>query len=151
MPGRPGFQQRVLIPLAVIAGTVVGLAGVGWKLAGIAPRTAAQPSDSAEPTPAVTGAATPSATAAPDQLSVQVLNGTSTAGLARRTADTINAQGWVIAAVSNWSGQKVTQTTVFYPEGYEEQAASLAGLVDGQTKPADTLLPQNLLTLVVVD
>ena len=65
-----------------------------------------------------------------------VLNGTSTAGLARRTADTINAQGWVIATISNWSGQKVDKTTVFYPEGYEEQAALRCGSLRVLRKPA---------------
>ena len=152
MPGRPGVVQRVLIPLAVIVGTVVLLGGIGWQLAGIKPKTNAEPTTSASPlTSESAPEATPATTTAPEQLTVQVLNGTSTAGLARRTADTINAEGWVIATISNWSGPKVDKTTVFYPEGYEDQAASLAGLVDGDTKPADTLLPQNMMTLVVMD
>lgn len=151
MPGRVGFTERVAIPLAVIVATVLFLGGVGWKLAGIKPRAVAVPAISEGPVASPTTAVSASASPAADQLSVQVFNGTSTAGLARRTADTINAQGWVIASVSNWNGQKLTKTTVFYPEGYRDQAARLAELVSGKAEPADTLLPQNVLTLVVID
>ena len=150
MPGQAGFNQRVATPLAVIVGTVLFLGGVGWKLAGLSGGSAAA-SPTAEATESVAATPSTSVTAPAEQLSVQVFNGTSTAGLARRTADKIQAEGWVIAAVSNWSGQKVTQTTVYYPEGYADQAAQLAELVDGVAEPADALLPKNLLTLVAVE
>ena len=64
--------------------------------------------------------------------------------MARRTADKIQAEGWVIAAVSNWSGQKVTQTTVYYPEGYADQADKLAALVDGDERGARRAVEEGL-------
>jgi hypothetical protein len=151
MPGQAGFTQRVLTPLAVIVATVLFLGGVGWKLAGLSGGSSASASPTAEASESPTQTPSAQATAATEQLSVQVFNGTSTAGLARRTADQIEAEGWVIAAVSNWSGAKVTRTTVYYPEGYADQAGRVAELVDGVAEPADALLPKNLLTLVVVD
>ena len=152
MSGQDSFQQRVAIPLAVMVGSIVALLGIGWKLFGLHSNgaTSAAPSTSATSSAAPTHSAAPSITAPADQLSVQVLNGTQTAGLARKVSDTIYNEGWVIAAVSNWAGNPVKKNTVYYPEGFADQAAKLAELVNADTAPADATLPQNVLTLIVM-
>ena len=149
MSGHDSFQQRVVIPAAVMVGSIVGLLGIGWKLFGLhSSAPAAAPTSSLSAQPSVS--AQPSITAPADQLSVQVLNGTDTAGLARKVSDVLYNEGWVIATVSNWAGEPVKKNTVYYPEGYADQADKLAALVDGETAPADATLPQNVLTLIVM-
>jgi hypothetical protein len=135
-----------------MVGSIVGLLGIGWKLFGLHSGSAsnASPTISASTNATPTHSAAPSVTAPADQLSVQVLNGTQTAGLARKVSDTIYNEGWVIAAVSNWAGNPVKKNTVYYPEGYADQAAKLAELVNADTAPADATLPQNVLTLIVM-
>lgn len=157
------LKERVLIPLAVIFGTVAALAFLGTQLLNLsgASDQAAQvtPSESATPeaTPSETAStdasATPSATATvtTNRLPVVVLNGTETAGLAKKVGDNLNFEDWVIEKVGNWEGAALTKNTVYYPEGAQEAAQELANsqYVKGVIEPADASLSQTALTLVI--
>ena len=149
MSGRAPFKQRVAIPLAVIVGTVVGLAGVGYSL--MAMKTGGTATTASGGTTSDGGdfVPDPEATEITMYMHVQVLNGTTTAGLARKTADSIAAQGWIISSIGNYSGTKLDKSMVYYPQGFEKQAALLAELVQADTAPADTSMSTKVLTLVV--
>jgi hypothetical protein len=77
----------------------------------------------------------PAATAAPTldpSVSVTVLNGTATAGLAGNVADTLRAAGWNVGATSNADKQDVADTIVYYADATLEGAArGLAAAVPG--------------------
>ena len=139
-------MQRVVIPLAVIAGTVVGLTGIGWKLFSLK-AGGASPTASAIPmnTPV------PDSTLKVDRMHVQVLNGTQTAGLGRKTADLIEGQGWVVVKVGNFTGTALKKSVVYFPVGFDKQAATLAKLIAAETKPAEATMAKDLLTLVVAN
>ena len=138
MSGRQSFSQRVLIPLAVIVATVLGLAFVGLKLMNLKP-------SAGSPVVIATESGKPVET-----LSVLVLNGTSKSGLARTTADEIAKKGWVIRTVGNYTGPKLKKTTVFYPAEYKDIAEHLAGDAGAEISPAQATMPTRALTLVVV-
>ena len=141
------FKQRVAIPLAVIVGTVGLLAGGGTLLLKL---------KSGSPASTTTTTSTgdsfvpdPNASVPAMYMHVQVLNGTTTAGLARKTADSVASQGWVIATIGNYSGAKLEKSVVYYPEGFEKQAEMLAELAQADTAPATADLSKKYLTLVV--
>lgn len=138
MSGRQSFSQRVLIPLAVIISTVSLLTFFGLRLMSLKPRAAS-------PIVVATESGKPV-----DTLSVLVLNGTTTSGLARTTADEISKKGWVIRTVGNYTGPKLKKTTVFYPTEYKAIAQHLADDVGAKIAPAEATMPTRALTLVVV-
>ena len=138
MSGRQSFSQRVLIPLAVIITTVLLLTFFGLKLMTLKPKAAS-------PVVVATESGKPVET-----LPVLVLNGTTTSGLARATADTISKNGWVIRTIGNYSGPKLTKSMVFYPPEYKDIAQRLADEVGASIAPADTTMTTRALTLVVV-
>ncbi|MCK2221213.1 LCP family protein [Actinomadura sp. ATCC 31491] len=98
----------------------------------------ATPSPSAS---AGTGAK-PSATVKPEQVKVQVLNGTKTVGKAREVADQLAEQGFSVVGVGNYEapgGTGLAKTEVHYAKTAEtapDYAATLAGSV--LPKPAAT-------------
>lgn len=98
----------------------------------------AAPGDTAAP---VTPTAT--ATAEPTQdptVSITVLNGTATSGLAGEVADTLRAAGWTVGAASNADKQDYKDTIVYYADPALEGAArGLAAAVPG----ADVQLSQD--------
>ena len=168
MSGQQSFQQRVTIPLVVILATVGGLAFIGSALMGLggssesatpqvtsvetsAPLTSdsAMPSVSASPTKSASASATPSVIPS-GVTAVAVMNGTQTAGLAKTTADKLKANGWTISEVGNWKGAGLAKSTVFYPPDLEADAKKLAKEVKADTLEADSTLPQNVLTYVVM-
>lgn len=156
------LKERVLIPLAVIVGTVAGLAFLGMQLLGIsgASDEVAEASPSATATVAPTDV-TPTDSAQPmpsgsetvigERLPVIVLNGTETAGLAKKVGDNLNFEDWVIQEVGNWTGPAIDQTTVYYPAGAEGIAQELAAsqFVKGVIAPADAAFDQSVLTIVL--
>lgn len=90
----------------------------------------AAPGESVAPqTPAAT------ATAEPTQdpsVSITVLNGTATSGLAGQVADTLRTAGWTVGAASNADKQDYTDTVVYYADPSLEGAArGLAAAVEG--------------------
>lgn len=107
------------------------------------------------PTPAPTTQTTPpqseETTAAPvaRDIPVGVYNNTGTAGLAQSTAAKVLAAGWKVATVSNWRGV-ISETTVYYPPGSEEQAQTLARDLDvGRVKPLVSPMRSDRLSLIL--
>lgn len=158
------LKERVLIPLAVILGTVAVLGLLGTQLLnlsgasdqGLQAATSESPSPSAtEVVPSESASASPTASAsttkATARMPVIVLNGTATAGLAKKVGDNLNFEDWVIEKVGNWTGTALTQTTVYYPAGGQEAAQELANsqYVKGVIAPADATQSQTALTLVI--
>jgi hypothetical protein len=57
---------------------------------------------------------------------VHVLNNSTVAGLAARTASELTADGWNVAEVGNYPGPNITNTTVYYGNNPGEKEAALA-------------------------
>jgi hypothetical protein len=102
-------------------------------------------------------AATPSASApanplktAPDKIHVRVLNGTSTNGLAKKVADQLAAEGFIIDAVAT-APAHVTSTTVTYPASYDESARTLAAAAGGVPTSAASSSGKTLVLTVGPD
>jgi hypothetical protein len=98
----------------------------------------------AAPPPAVPGASSGGAPTAPGHARVAVLNGTTTAGLARTVADRLVKGGYRIGTVTNASGHGHTSTTVAYGSGRRSQAEAVAQLL-GATSP-DAVRPLDAAT-----
>ncbi|WP_104529869.1 LCP family protein, partial [Blastococcus saxobsidens] len=92
-----------------------------------------------EPAPEAAPAGPPPLTAAPEQITVDVLNGTGTTGLAATVADALRAQGFGVAAVGNEPGT-VSQSVVRFGPGAEEAARTVAAAVPGAAlEPSDAI------------
>lgn len=96
-----------------------------------APATTATtaPAAPAPPTPAPTGGA-PTVSVPPASVTVDVLNGTGTTGLAGTVADDLRAQGFTVGAVGNETGS-VTSSVVRYGPASVAQARTVAAAVPG--------------------
>ena len=78
-------------------------------------------------------------TAAPAEITVDVFNGTGTAGLAATAADALRAQGFGVGAVGNEAGTPA-QSVVRHGPGALEQARTVAAAVPGAVlQPVDSL------------
>jgi hypothetical protein len=76
-------------------------------------------------------------TAAPAGITVDVLNGTGTTGLAAQVGDQLRAQGFGVGTLGNEAGT-VNQTLVRYGPGVAEQARTVAAAVPGSVlQPSD--------------
>ncbi|MCF6743827.1 LytR family transcriptional regulator [Blastococcus sp. KM273128] len=98
--------------------------------------------EAAEPEPAPE-AATPSVpeplTSPPGEITVDVLNGTATSGLAATVADALRAQGFGIGTVGNETGT-VTGSVVRYGPEALDRARTVAAAVPGSVlQPGDAL------------
>jgi hypothetical protein len=83
--------------------------------------------------------ATQPLTAAPDTITVDVLNGTGTTGLAAQVADLLRAQGFGVGTVGNEPGT-VNQTLVRFGPAVQEQARTVAAAVPGAVlQPSDAI------------
>ena len=69
----------------------------------------------AEAAPAPAPVATPAAanTVAKDEVFIEVRNGSATAGLARKTADTLKSDGWKIVTIADAKVKPVPKTEIF--------------------------------------
>jgi hypothetical protein len=54
---------------------------------------------------------------------VNVLNGTTTAGLGGKVGDTLTKAGWKVGAIANADKQDLTQTIVYYADAKNQAAA----------------------------
>jgi hypothetical protein len=123
-----------LVAVAAIAVLVLSGGGDG------APSTPA--ASNTAPPRQTTGSArqtTPSAAApAHDRVTVAVLNGTTTAGLASTVAATLTSDGFVQGPVTNASDQARSVTVVSYFGGHEAEAREVAKTLN---VPADAVQP----------
>ena len=91
----------------------------------------------AEPDPPAEGP--PPLSAPPSSVTVDVLNGTGTTGLAATVADALRAQGFGVGAIGNEEGT-VSQTVVRHGPGALEQARTVAAAVPGAVlEPSDAI------------
>jgi len=83
--------------------------------------------------------------AAPDAVTVQVINGTGRPGLAASSSTALSGLGFHVIAPAN--GTRQTATTITYPTGDEAQAKAVAAHVPGATVTASTTVRRVTLTL----
>jgi LCP family protein required for cell wall assembly len=83
--------------------------------------------------------------AAPDTVTVQVINATGRAGLAAANSAALTRMGFHVQAPANGPGQAAT--TITYPPGSESQAKAVAAHVPGATVAASTTVQGVTLTL----
>lgn len=158
MSGNQTFNQRVTIPAVVILATVSALFFGGYKLWKQDPNpVASQPTDSASPMESVSASPTdlPTDSVEPTvdetgRLSVIVLNGTQTPGLAKSMSDTLHDADWVVDGTGNWTGTPVIETTIYYPTGGLSSAQELALQTGGTPVEATPDLSKTALTLVII-
>jgi len=122
------------------------------------PSSATAPEPATEPTPTdPTDAPTepeptevaPTADPVARDIPVAVYNNSRVTGLARTTAGKVQAAGWTVTDTGNWSGS-IPETTVYYPDGFKEQAQLLARDLDfGRVMPAAPGMRDSRLTLIL--
>ena len=80
-------------------------------------------------------------------LPVDVLNSTSTPGLAAGAAEALEDLGWTVGEVTNFEGDEIP-TTVFYPEDAQEATAAAVAdeLGAGSAEQSDDV---DVLTVVL--
>jgi LCP family protein required for cell wall assembly len=83
--------------------------------------------------------------ASPSDVTVQVINGSGTSGLAAANSSALAKLGFKVSAPANGASQ--TATTITYPAGMEAQAKAVAARVPGAAVSASTSVQQVTLTL----
>jgi LCP family protein required for cell wall assembly len=87
--------------------------------------------------PAATSTTTPVVTVAPGQVTVKVLNGTTTAGLGHKAATDLAALGFGLAGAAGNSPSTVGAATVItYDPRYDQSARTVAAAIPGSTLKA---------------
>lgn len=105
---------------------------------------------SAEPEPEPSAEApAPPPTVAPSEVSVEVLNGSRTSGLAASAATELETAGFVVAGTGNADRSDHTQTVVRHAAGDEALAATLVGQIPGATVALDDTLTAGTVQLVL--
>lgn len=131
-PARPGAGAQPPSPrrfsrgrVALILGLLVVVAGAAVAIVLISSKASRQPSSVAshQTTRRVSNS---TAQVNPRTVTVAVLNGTATAGLAHRTSQRLVALGYVKGAVTTAADQTRTSTTVAYIPGARAQALAVA-------------------------
>jgi hypothetical protein len=108
-----------------------------------APASSAPAAPSAEPSPEPEPEPEP---AVDRTVTVDVLNSTSTPGLAAGAAEVLQGQGWTIGEVTNFAGGEIA-TTVLYPE---ESLRPTAEAVAAELGTGTTTLSADVTVLTVV-
>lgn len=87
----------------------------------------------------------------PADVRVEVLNGTPVSGLGARAAEDVKAKGFPVSGKpSNADRSDYEETTVYYKEGNEEKARTVAGHYGAEVKPVPgAIVPTGEVVLVV--
>ncbi|GAA0337975.1 LCP family protein [Actinoallomurus spadix] len=85
----------------------------------------------------------------PAQVTVRVLNGTATPGLAGRAGEQLKARGYQVVKVGTLTGAKPAKTEVRYGTGADQQAAALAQVVPNAKPVAGQDTPAGSVDLVL--
>ncbi len=93
-----------------------------------------------------TTTAPPVVTHPPGEVKVAVMNGTGVRGRAGRTADTLNATGFVTAA-KNTQQDRVEDSVIYYRQGYGDDAKAVASVL-GAPPDIITPAPATIMTLI---
>ena len=159
----PAKSVKGAIPL--VAAGVVGLL-VGAAMYIYAPRTAspdysaqshasssasARSSASASSAPAATSASAsnPSKTGLVDSISVGVFNASAPAGSASNAAAQLH--NYTVNETANYTGAAPATSVVYYAEGYQAQAQSIASALDiSQVRQATSAVPMGNHEVIVV-
>ena len=111
---------------------------------GSAPQAEASAGSSPEPTPSATQQAVVDRTQP-----VAVYNATGTAGLANRVGGTVQADGWKLGQVGNWSGAPQKTSVVFYAGPQQlASAQELAALLKIPTVVSSTEFQSPLVVVL---
>ena len=97
-------------------------------------------------TTTTTTTAPPVVTHLPGDVKVAVMNGTGVRGRAGRTADTLNATGYVTAA-KNTQQDRVETSVIYYRPGYGDDAKAVASVL-GAPPDIITPAPGTIITLI---
>ncbi|MYB86686.1 MAG: LytR family transcriptional regulator [Acidimicrobiaceae bacterium] len=97
-------------------------------------------------TTTTTTTAPPVITHPPGEVKVAVMNGTGARGRAGRTADTLNATGFVTAA-KNTQQDRVEASVIYYRPGYGDDAKAVASVL-GAPPDIITPAPGTIMTLI---
>ena len=84
----------------------------------------------------------------PENIRVNVLNGTTTANLGRKVAKQLRKQGYLVQDISNADTTDYTQTTIEYNPDYDMSARTLAASTGAQVLDKKKKL-EGALTLIV--
>jgi LytR cell envelope-related transcriptional attenuator len=165
------FLRSLILSIAkwTVVAAVPALAALGvWKVVHLrtaadspvvatsSPRPSATASSSppdASPLPSPSPSSTqspPSPAPAPHSGKLQVLNGTSTTGLALKAAQKLREAGFEIAATAP-AAKSYPKTTIFYQPGKEQLARDVASVLGlGAIAPAPGNLDRSIPVTVVV-
>jgi hypothetical protein len=88
---------------------------------------------------------------APENIRVNVLNGTPTPGLAKQVAKQLRKQGFVVEEVGNAETTDYTATTVQYDPAYDESAKTLAYATGATVEDTKKKLDSTLNLIVGTD
>lgn len=104
----------------------LGVGGLFFLNNRLAPDTSALSPDTAKPTATAEPTPTPTPTVQPTvdpNLTVTVLNGTLTIGLAGSVGDELDAEGWTVGALGDAASSDVAETIVYFADPALEGAA----------------------------
>jgi hypothetical protein len=112
-----GFGWAALATVVLVGLGIFGLSLVNGSISFQGTTgTSASPTPTPTPTPTIVPTVDPN-------LSVFVLNGTTTSGLANTVADKLTAAGWKVVSRANASDNTLAQTMVYYSDPKNEAAA----------------------------
>jgi len=112
------------------------------------------PGSEPSPTPAASASATPSGpplVTPPENVRVQVLNGSGVAGEASRVAKELTAAGFQVVGVGNAASSDYTTTEVRFDPAYDESGRTLGASVEGSEVIEDLSLGTTLVVIVGSD
>jgi hypothetical protein len=143
----------VVVALVVLFGREVTPSATDGT--GTAGDASAAPTGSATPSAEPSDGATTDPPATPEppaRAPVVVLNQTRVGGLAAETADALRAGGWEVLETGDFSSG-VPQTTVYFPPGLEDVAATLDAEWDGidRVMPIFSGLRDDVLTVILAE
>jgi LytR cell envelope-related transcriptional attenuator len=158
-----GWFQRLWPSLVALLGTVgviaLLLVVAGGEVETVDPGDAFgdAPVEDVTPTPSGTGeattpASTPEPSPEPVRAPVVVLNQTAVEGLAARTAEALEEDGWEVVEVGSFPSG-VPETTVYYPADLEEAAIAMGDEWDGidRVMPVFAGLSEEVLTVILAE
>ncbi|MBT2512820.1 LytR C-terminal domain-containing protein [Arthrobacter sp. ISL-30] len=109
--------------------------------ASASPQSTVHPSPSPTPTPTTAAVDTTSA--------VSVYNATTTGGLAARVAAQVQAEGWPLGMVANWSGTPQRSSVIFYRDAAQLGNAEALGKLLGITNLVESAEFQQPVVIIL--
>lgn len=135
---RGGRRRLLLVGLVLVAIAAVAVIALASKGSNTPSQTAAATGGTPAGQTTRPTRSTPAAAPAHNRITVAVLNGTTTAGLASRVAATLTGNGFRQGPVTNASDQQRSVTVVSYFGGHEAEAREVAKTLN---VPSDAVQP----------